>query len=66
MTTNRIVAVERWRTLLFVVVLILAPVTCSADELFPAELTKFEPIASNPVFTAQGEGHRDVKLRERV
>ena len=65
MTTNRIVAAERWRTLLFVVVLILAPVTCSADELFPPELTKFEPIASNPVFTAQGEGHWDVKIRER-
>ena len=65
MTTNHMVAVERWRTLLFVVVLILAPVTCSANELFPPELTKFEPIGPNPVFTAQGEGHWDVKIRER-
>ncbi len=36
-----------------------------ADELFPDELTHFEPIAANPVFTAAGEGHWDVKIRER-
>lgn len=65
MTTNRIAAVDRWHTFLIVLAVILAPVTCSADELFPPELTKFEPIATNPVFTAQGEGHWDVKIRER-
>ena len=36
-----------------------------ADELFPDELTHFEPIAANPVFTAAGEGYWDVKIRER-
>ena len=65
MTTNRITAIGCWHTLLFVLALVLTQVTCSADELFPPELTKFEPIASNPVFTAQGEGHWDVKIRER-
>ena len=65
MTTNRVATVGRWYARLFVLALVLAPVTCSADELFPPELTKFKPIAANPVFTAQGEGHWDVKLRER-
>jgi beta-1,2-mannobiose phosphorylase / 1,2-beta-oligomannan phosphorylase len=37
----------------------------SGDEPFPRELTTFAPIAGNPVFTAQGEGHWDVKIRER-
>ena len=36
-----------------------------ADELFPAELTRFEPVAANPVFVAAGDGHWDVKIRER-
>lgn len=36
-----------------------------ADDLFPKELTDFEPIATNPVFAAEGEGHWDVKIRER-
>ena len=53
------------RSLLILLALVLAPVPCSADELFPPELTKFEPIALNPVFTARGEGHWDVKHRER-
>ena len=65
MTTNRIATIGRSHTLLLMLVFVLAPVTCSADELFPDELTKFEPIASNPVFTAWGEGHWDVKIRER-
>lgn len=37
----------------------------NADELFPKELTRFAPIAANPVFTAEGEGHWDAKIRER-
>ncbi|MDA0810285.1 MAG: glycosylase [Planctomycetota bacterium] len=40
-------------------------ISANADELFPKELTKFAPTAANPVFTAQGEGHWDVKIRER-
>ncbi len=36
-----------------------------ADELFPVELTRFEPVANNPVFVAAGDGHWDVKIRER-
>ena len=32
---------------------------------FPAELVQFTPATCNPVFTAQGEGHWDVKIRER-
>lgn len=36
-----------------------------ADEPFPPELTRFEPDATNPIFTAQGPGHWDVKIRER-
>lgn len=36
-----------------------------ADELFPDVLTHFEPIPANPVFTAEGDGHWDVKIRER-
>ena len=65
MTTNRIATIGRSHTLLLMLVFVLAPVTCSADELFPDELTKFEPITSNPVFAAQGEAHWDVKIRER-
>ena len=50
------------------IILVLFAITldaCLADNLFPPELTQFEPIASNPVFTAQGDGHWDVKIRER-
>lgn len=36
-----------------------------ADDLFPASLTRFQPIAANPVFAAGGDGHWDVKIRER-
>ena len=40
-------------------------ISANADELFPKRLTNFVPVAANPVFTAQGEGHWDVKIRER-
>ena len=43
---------------------VLAGQAC-AQEPFPEELTHFEPIAANPVFTAGGEGKWDVKIRER-
>lgn len=36
-----------------------------AAELFPAALTQFEPIPGNPIFTARGSGHWDVRIRER-
>ncbi len=36
-----------------------------AEDLFPRELTKFEPLPGNPVFMAGGEGRWDVKIRER-
>ena len=52
-------------SLFILLALVLVPVPCSADELFPPELTQFAPIASNPVLTARGDGHWDVKLRER-
>lgn len=52
---------------LAVVVLLICGCTNSAspEELFPKELTSFAPVAGNPVFIAQGEGHWDVKIRER-
>jgi hypothetical protein len=34
-------------------------------EEFPAELVKFESYSGNPIFTAAGPGHWDVKIRER-
>jgi len=36
-----------------------------ADDLFPDELTHFEPVPGNPLFVGAGEGHWDVKIRER-
>ena len=42
----------------------VAPVS-AADPEFPHELVNFKPIANNPVFKAAGEGHWDVKIRER-
>ena len=36
-----------------------------ADERFPQELVQFVPAAQNPVFTAAGPGHWDVRIRER-
>lgn len=35
------------------------------DVEFPAELVKWKPWSGNPVFTAEGAGHWDVKIRER-
>lgn len=42
----------------------LTPATAADDE-FPSELTQFVPSDRNPVFTAEGDGHWDVKIRER-
>ncbi len=43
----------------------LSAITVRADDDFPPELTQFVPYNRNPVFTAAGPGHWDVKIRER-
>ena len=43
----------------------VASVCVRADDLFPAELTRFVSSDKNPVFTAAGAGHWDVQIRER-
>lgn len=47
--------------------LLFASVTQAAvaNDLFPPEFDHFEPAGNNPVFTAQGPGHWDAKIRER-
>ncbi len=42
-----------------------ASAATTADVEFPMELVNFEPYANNPVFTARGNGHWDVRIRER-
>ena len=44
---------------------LLATFKANADENFPPELTQFVPSERNPIFTAAGPGHWDVKIRER-
>ena len=36
-----------------------------ADDEFPPELTQFVPDERNPLLTGEGQGHWDVKIRER-
>ncbi|MFQ5731478.1 MAG: glycosylase [Planctomycetaceae bacterium] len=36
-----------------------------ADDAFPPELTRFQPINANPVFQAAGKGRWDARIRER-
>ncbi len=50
---------------LLLVLTVLVTSTLQADDLFPPELTQFIPYEKNPVFTAAGPGHWDVKIRER-
>jgi beta-1,2-mannobiose phosphorylase / 1,2-beta-oligomannan phosphorylase len=40
-------------------------VPASTTSEFPAELVDFIPYAKNPIFTGEGPGHWDVKIRER-
>ena len=47
------------------IVFCLATAVGYADNEFPQELTKFVPDDRNPIFTAAGPGHWDVKIRER-
>ena len=42
-----------------------APAKATTTAEFPAELVKWKPRPGNPVFTAEGPGHWDVKIRER-
>lgn len=56
------------RVLLTFAVAVLAVAPVRGDDLaklFPRELTEFKTYSGNPVFTAQGPGHWDVKIRER-
>jgi hypothetical protein len=39
--------------------------TAADDVAFPAELVNWAPLLGNPVFTAEGAGHWDDKIRER-
>jgi predicted GH43/DUF377 family glycosyl hydrolase len=45
-------------------ILLLQTIALCADE-FPAELVRFQAYDRNPLFTAAGPGHWDVKIRER-
>jgi predicted GH43/DUF377 family glycosyl hydrolase len=42
-----------------------AAVAPAATATFPPELIEFTPYAQNPIFTAEGPEHWDVKIRER-
>lgn len=45
--------------------LLVGPGALAQAPDFPCELVQFKPFAGNPVFTASGPGHWDVKIRER-
>ena len=47
------------------ILVLLAAFDVHADDDFPPELTQFSPSERNPIFTAAGPGHWDVKIRER-
>lgn len=53
-----------FRAALWLGFLVYVAASLRADE-FPPELVRFSPSAKNPVFTAAGPGHWDVKIRER-
>lgn len=55
----------RIRFVLTAFVAVVLATQLRADDLFPDKLTQFTPIDANPVFVAAGEGHWDVKMRER-
>ena len=48
-----------------VLVWLLLAAGVAAQNLFPPELVTFTPHASNPIFTAAGDGNWDAKIRER-
>ena len=45
--------------------IVLSAAAVAADDLFPPELVRFVPYEQNPVFTAGGKDHWDVRIRER-
>ena len=51
--------------ILLIVFLTISSIAVRAGDDFPPELTHFVPYEQNPVFTAAGPGHWDVKIRER-
>ena len=53
------------RFVLMMGVLMVASIGLADEPVFPSELTAFVPSGQGPVFTARGEGHWDVKIRER-
>ena len=53
------------RFVLLMVLLLVGGVGRADEPVFPAELVSFVPSGPNPVFSARGEGHWDVKIRER-
>lgn len=61
---------KRWLVWLFTVHCLLSSKAFVAEAwaqsaAFPRELVKWQPLQGNPVFRAEGEGHWDVKIRER-
>lgn len=52
-------------TVLLLSLCLVAPLSAAEPDLFPPELVQFTAYEKNPVFTAQGPGHWDVKIRER-
>lgn len=53
------------RVALILITSVVSFASARADDRFPRELTHFAPTEGNPIFTAQGVGHWDVKIRER-
>ena len=58
-------ALTSFRVALILIAAVGSVASICADDRFPRELTHFAPANRNPIFTAQGEGHWDVKIRER-
>ena len=58
---------HRWIVVGTVLLALIAsqPVTGDDAAEFPPELVAFKPYAKNPIFTARGKGHWDVRIRER-
>jgi len=53
------------RTCLLLMILTSSPAWGAPPPGFPSELVSFDPSPETPVFEAGGEGHWDVKIRER-
>ena len=65
---RKLIGVRRFTGLtafLAVIVAIAASNGFAAEEEFPSEIVDFVPGENNPLFTGQGEGHWDARIRER-